>query len=105
MVTSDPQQLKTWQEKCSWAQSRRDEGLAKVSPKLEGLPQEWPLDARVVAKSALTPREIEITENYGVMDLLKALRERKYTVEEVTRAFLRRAALAQAAVSGQICLV
>ncbi|TLD16073.1 uncharacterized protein PgNI_00538 [Pyricularia grisea] len=97
MATCDPQQLKTWQEKCSWAQSRRDDGLAKVSPKLEGLPQEWPLDARVVAKSVLTPREIEITENYGVMNLLKALRERKYTVEEVTRAFLRRAALAQAA--------
>lgn len=31
--------------------------------------------------------------------LLKILRERKVSVEEVTRAFLRRAALAQAAVS------
>ncbi|KAJ4137882.1 hypothetical protein NW754_001527 [Fusarium falciforme] len=45
----------------------------------------------------LSSKELEITEQYTVLQLLAALRERKLSVEEVTRAFLRRAALAHAA--------
>lgn len=94
----DPQTLSTWQEKVAWAQEHRDSSLAKVEPKLTGLPAELPLNSQSLPKAVLTEREIEITENYTVTELLKVLRERKISVEEVTRAFLRRAALAHAAV-------
>lgn len=80
------------------ARAKRDESLAKVDPKLEGIPDELPLNSQGLPKAVLTEREIEITENYSVTELLSLLRERKIKVEEVTRAFLRRAALAQAAV-------
>ncbi|KAM6510054.1 hypothetical protein FALCPG4_017683 [Fusarium falciforme] len=84
------------------ARAKRDESLAKVDPKLEGIPDELPLNSQGLPKAVLTEREIEITENYSVTELLSLLRERKIKVEEVTRAFLRRAALAQAATN---CLV
>lgn len=90
--------MKSWEDKASWARANRDASLAKVEPKLQGVPDKLPLSSQDLAKSVLTPREIEITENYSVNELLAVLRERKISVEEVTRAFLRRAALAQAAV-------
>lgn len=92
--------LKTWEEKASWARTRRDASLAKVEPKLDGIPDadSLPLSSQELPKDVLTPREIEITEKYTVTELLRVLRERELSVEEVTRAFLRRAALAQAAV-------
>lgn len=96
---TDPQTMSTWQEKVSWAQDFRQKSLSKVEPRLEGLPAEQPLSSQDLPKLVLTPREIEITEKYTVKELLVILRERKISVEEVTRAFLRRAALAQAAVS------
>ncbi|KAK8007902.1 monooxygenase [Apiospora arundinis] len=90
---------KTWQEKVDWARAQRDASLAKVEPKLDGIPGtgDLPLSSQDLPKAVLTPREIEITERYTVTELLGLLRERQITVEEVTRAFLRRAALAQAA--------
>lgn len=94
----DAQQLKSWEDRASLARAKRDVGLAKVEPKLEGIPNVLPLSSQDLPKSVLTPREIEITEKYSVTELLKLLRERKISVEEVTRAFLRRAALAQVAV-------
>lgn len=90
--------IKSWEDKASWARAQRDASLAKVEPKLQGLPDKLPLSSQDLPKSVLTQREIEITENYTVLELLAVLRERKISVEEVTRAFLRRAALAQAAV-------
>lgn len=92
-------QVKSWEDRASVARARRDAGLAKVEPKLEGIPDVLPLSSQDLPKSVLTPRELEITEKYSVTELLKILREKKITVEEVTRAFLRRAALAQVAVS------
>lgn len=80
------------------ARARREVGLAKVEPKLESLPDQLPVNSRDLPKSLLTAREIELTENYDVIGLLSILKERKVSVEEVTRAFLRRAAVAQAAV-------
>lgn len=94
----DVQQLQSWEVKASSARARRDAGLAKVEPKLEGIPDILPLSSQDLPKGVLTPREIEITEKYSVTELLKILRERKISVEEVTRAFLRRAAVAQVAV-------
>ncbi|KAJ8100144.1 amidase signature domain-containing protein [Lipomyces tetrasporus] len=82
--------------------AKRDASLAKVEPKLQGLPDHLSLSSQDLPKSVLTQREIEITENYSVPELLTILRERNILVEEVTRAFLRRAALAHAATN---CLV
>jgi amidase len=96
--TLHPEGLATWQEKAAWAQNVRDESVAKVEPKLEALPTDLPLSSQDLPRIVLTDREIEITEKYTVKELLRTLRERKISVEEVTRAFLRRAAVAQLAV-------
>jgi hypothetical protein len=95
-----PQYSESWQDKAAWAQAKRSASLAKVSPKLVGVP-EWgdlPQNSRGLPKDILTPREIELTEDYTITELLHLLGTRGVSVEEVTRAFLRRAALAHAAV-------
>jgi amidase len=95
-----PQPPKSWEDKAAWARAKRTASLAKVKPKLTGIPEPdaLPQNSRDLPKDILSPREIELTEKHGIKDLLALLRERKVTVEEVTRAFLRRAALAHAAV-------
>lgn len=98
LVSAPPQDVRSWEEKVARVRAKRDESLAKVEPKLEGVPEELPLNSQGLPKLVLTPREIEITEGYTVIELLAVLRERRISVEEVTRAFLRRAALAHAAV-------
>ncbi|KAF5241880.1 hypothetical protein FANTH_8955 [Fusarium anthophilum] len=87
-----------WQQKAADARAHRDASLAKVEPPLKGVPaaEQLPKNSLELVPRVLTPREIEITESYTVTELLQVLRERKISVEEVTRAFLRRAALAQA---------
>ncbi|KAH8655411.1 amidase signature domain-containing protein [Xylariales sp. PMI_506] len=91
--------LKSWEDKVGWARAQRDASLAKVEPKLIGLPsaESLPLSSRDMPRDFLTAREIEITENYNITKLLAVLRNRQISVEDVTRAFLRRAALAHAA--------
>jgi amidase len=96
-------ECQSWEEQVSWARTKRDASLAKVEPKLQGLPENLPNNSRDLPKLVLTQREIEITENYTAIELLAVLRERKISVEEVTRAFLRRAAVAHAAVSLDPC--
>jgi hypothetical protein len=95
-----PQSPKSWEDKAAWAQAKRAASLAKVKPKLTNIPQpdDLPQNSRDMPRNVLTARELELTEKHGITDLLTLLRERKVTVEEVTRAFLRRAALAHAAV-------
>ncbi|RDW76672.1 Acetamidase [Aspergillus mulundensis] len=90
--------IEAWQDKALKAQEARDASLAKVEPPLKGLPieAELPLNSRNLPREVLTEREIEITEK-PVSELLAVLRERRISVEEVTRAFLRRAAVAQVA--------
>lgn len=99
MTTEYPQTLANWQEKAAWARDFRDKTLLKVEPPLAGIPSELPSNSQGLPAIVLTEREIEITEKYTVEELLNVLRRRKISVEEVTRAFLRRAALAQVAVS------
>lgn len=88
-----------WEERAAAAQSKRDASLAKVEPKIEGLPAELPLNTTGMPGTVLTEREVKITEGYSVAELLRTLKARELSVEEVTRAFLRRAAVAHAAVS------
>jgi hypothetical protein len=101
-----PQPPRSWEDRAAWARAKRDASLAKVKPKLTGLPErdDLPQNSRDLPKDVLTPRELELTEDYGITDLLALLRERKVTAEEVTRAFLRRAALAHAAVRRKFTL-
>ncbi|KAJ3498103.1 hypothetical protein NLG97_g1391 [Lecanicillium saksenae] len=94
--------METAQQKIERAKARREVGLFKVEPKLEGIPEQLPRNTLGLPASVLTAREIELTENYDVIQLLDILKSRKVSVEEVTRAFLRRAAVAQAATN---CLV
>lgn len=47
----------------------------------------------------LSAREIEITEEFDAVALLAAIAERKFTSEEVTTAFCKRAAIAGQLVS------
>lgn len=91
--------MATYKETVSAALQHRDIGLGKVEPKLQGIPDELPLSSQSLPQGVLTAREIEITEKYSVIELLDVLRKREIKVEEVIRAFLRRAALAQVAVS------
>ncbi len=91
--------MAVWEERAAAVQAKRDASLAKVEPKIEGLPAEMPLNTRGIPSTVLTDREIKITEGYSVAELLRVLKSREISVEEVTRAFLRRAAIAQAAVS------
>lgn len=93
------QQNKPWEVKVAQARTARDARLAKVEPPLKNIPEELPLNSLGLPKAVLTARELEITETYTVTQLLAVLRERTISVEEVTRAFLRRAAVAHAAVS------
>lgn len=96
-----PQYSESWQDKAAWAQAKRAASLAKVKPNLAGVPEpdHLPQYSRDLAKDVLTSREIELTEKYTITELLRVLRNKIVSVEEVTRAFLRRAALAHAAVS------
>jgi len=87
-----------WEDKVATVRRDREASLAKVQPQLGSLPKELPLNSQNVPRELLTPREIEITERNTVKQLLAKLRSKQISVEEVTRAFLRRAAIAQACV-------
>ncbi|KAL1852152.1 hypothetical protein Plec18167_005965 [Paecilomyces lecythidis] len=86
--------IQPWEAKASVARTKRDESLARVEPPLQGLPDTLPQNSQELAKAILTPKEVEITEKYSVTELLAKLHNRELSAEEVTRAFLRRAALA-----------
>jgi amidase len=88
-----------WEQKVAEERARRDASIAKLEPQLQALPTELPLSSQKLPSEFLTDREIEITERYTVPQLLAALKARKISVEEVTRAFLRRAVIAHQAAS------
>ncbi len=89
----------SWEHKVAAVRRHRDDSLQKVNPPLGPLRHPLPLSSQSIPKDLLTPREIDITANHTVKQLLDRLRSREISVEEVTRAFLRRAAVAQASVS------
>ncbi|KAI5289976.1 hypothetical protein KEM54_002762 [Ascosphaera aggregata] len=75
----------------------RESTLTKVDPPLGSLPSPLPGNVQGLAAAYLTERERELTEEYEAVELVKLMSSHKVTCEEVTRAFLRRAALAQRA--------
>lgn len=90
--------IQAWQEKVKEVIAYRDATLAKVEPAVPDI-QELPVNSQGLPKQYLTEREYELTQNYDAIALLEMLRSKKVTSEELTRAFLRRTALAQKAVS------
>lgn len=90
--------IQPWEVKASIARTKRDDSLARVDPPLQGLPDSLPLNSQELPNAILTPKELEITEKYTTTELLAKLRSRELSAEEVTRAFLRRAAVAHFAV-------
>ena len=48
----------------------------------------------------LSAREIEITSRNDAVDIVKKIRSKEYSAEEVTIAFCKRAAIAQQLVNG-----
>ncbi|CZS94214.1 related to general amidase [Rhynchosporium agropyri] len=78
------------------AQARkvRDDSINEVTPPLAALPDPLPKNVMSLFKENLTEEEIKIT-SYDVPGLLEIIGGKVYSCETVTRAFLRRAALAQ----------
>lgn len=78
--------------------SFRDASVSRVEPPLPALPDPLPKNITGIAKTVLTEEELKIT-GLDAPELLKAIKENVFSCEAVTRAFLRRAALAQKLVS------
>ena len=76
------------------AREFRDASISRVQPPLSPLPSPLPKNVTRIANTILTPEELKIT-SYNAVELIQAIREKIFTCEAVTRAFLRRAALAQ----------
>lgn len=76
----------------------RDDSIAAVTPPLGKLPQPLPKNVTGIAKTVLTPEEIKITE-FDAPELIELMKRKELSCETVTKAFLRRAALAQELVS------
>ncbi|KAI9740774.1 MAG: hypothetical protein M1818_004739 [Claussenomyces sp. TS43310] len=86
--------MKSAQVLVAEALALRDASLAAIEPPLVGIPDKIPNNVCSVADDVLTPDEINIT-SYDVPILLRLMRDKELSCEAVTRAFLRRAALAQ----------
>lgn len=82
-----------WEVKAQQARNARHASLAKVEPTLQ-LPDALPTSSQRLPVEYLTPREYDLTTSYTALELLKRLREKTTSAEELTRAFLRRAAIA-----------
>ena len=91
-------QMSTWQDTARQMQEHRDATIAALDPPLPSLPDDLPLNVTGIPKQILTGREIEVTESSPEY-LLNALAGGLVTSTEVTKAFLRRAGLAQ----GLVC--
>lgn len=89
-----PQQQATWQETCQHMQDYRDASIRRVEPPIPTVPGELPKNVSLLPKQLLTQNEIRITET-APEDLVTELSSGKLTTTEVTKAFLRRAGLAQ----------
>jgi hypothetical protein len=83
----------TWQEVAADRQAHRDATIALIEPSLQEI-NDIPLNTFPIAKQVLTPEELRITES-TVEELVARLAEGQLSALSVTKAFLRRAALAQ----------
>ena len=86
-----------WTDIAREAREHRDETIARVDPRLLSV-RDLPQDVTAVPASHLDPEEKAITEETPE-SLLSRLNTGKLTSLAVTKAFLRRAAVAQMLVS------
>lgn len=84
----------SWQVITLKKQNHREKSIAKVTPSIPDIPDQLPRDVTGVPKNLLDGREVDITER-STEALVSALAVGELTSVEVTRAFLRRAAIAQ----------
>lgn len=89
--------ITNWEEGVRLARELRETSLRKVPNFISetDLPTGLGHFVLDVPKQLLTPQELEITEGYNAVELLGALSSGRLTATEVTKAFLRRATLAQ----------
>ena len=96
---------------------------SKRASNLEKIPPEWRLPSDLTTRfhessaenvldipstcGILTPKELEITENYDASDLVQMMANKELSSREVTVAFCKRAAVAQQCVNclTEICFV
>src|SRR5277367_3021240 len=83
----------TWQEVARDRQAHRDASIAAIEPALLDI-KDVPLNTLPIAKAVLTAEEIKITES-TVEELIPQLVKGELSALTVTKAFLRRAGLAQ----------
>lgn len=83
----------TWQDVAADRQKHRDATIALIEPPLPSV-QDVPLNTIGLAEKILTEQEMKIT-NTVVEDLVVQLVRGEVSCVTVTKAFLRRAALAQ----------
>jgi amidase len=87
-----------WQDLARQVQSRRDSSIAELGLNPSSVPPISSGRAITVPRQHLSASEIAITES-SAHSLLASLAEGKLTAIEVTKAFLKRAAIAQKLVS------
>ena len=83
-----------WRSIAQEAQQHRDASIARVQPNLPQTPANLPIDVTKVPGTILSQDEVQITEMLPE-DLVSALASGGLSAVAVTKAFLRRAGLAQ----------
>jgi amidase len=93
-MPSPLKQMQTWQATVKAVQDHRDRTMEAIEPKLTDQTAELTLNVTVMPKAVLTETELKLTESPP--EALVAILAVGYVTScDVTKAFLRRAALAQ----------
>ncbi|OCK96647.1 amidase [Cenococcum geophilum 1.58] len=92
--TTKAKPKRPWQDVVQEAQNYRDASLARVQPSIPETPAQLPRNVMGIPRVALEPDEVRIAE-LPTEVLLNLLASGKVTATTVTKAFLRRAGLAQ----------
>ena len=84
----------SWEEVARIAQAQRDDSISLIRPAIPDVPSSLPFDITKLFKELLTEDEIRITQKF-TEDLVEELAAGRLSSTTVTKAFLRRAGLAQ----------
>ena len=96
----------TWERLVAEARQHRDETIAQIEPAIPDLSEltditvPLPRNVTGIPRSVLSAAEVDITET-PVEELLARLCSGRLTAVDATRAFLRRAGIAQKLVRGE----
>lgn len=94
----------TWQEVSEKARRHRDASIIRVEPSVPDVPNELPLDVTKLPQELLSQEEVAITQ-WRTEDLVASIASGQLSSTTVTKAFLRRAGLAQRLVGLLYCLL